>query len=771
MMPSQQPALRRTLVVSLLCGLLLGPWVWAWLPETRPAAAQGEPQLSVLLFASSASVRPGGRISLSLAARTTSAALRPVTLQLVLHGAASFADASTPSGVCTTGDTASTCQVSVSSDQPAGVTAQLAVAASASGGLTLNATAQGGGDTASAEPVLVQITGEPLSASTVSPSATGSAPRASTPQAANSVTATTTSTPPTPSAAPATPLLPGEGPDRCEPNDTLVQPCAVQTETDIADLSFVDGSPDVFSVLLKGGRTYTLRAASTTGIDPVITVYLAGALQTPIASNDDAATGSTAAVAQVTTASDAWYILQVDNKAPGDMRGKTYTLSARSAAPVEGAVGPTPAPTQAALGDILENNYSVESAVRLGWGVPYDLSLVCPQPHACVAGDHDFFWVPVKAGIELVAATYDLGPGADTVATLYRPDPTQQDAQAGPPGWRPLIANDDVAPGWTLRSQVALTPDWDGYALLVVAPSERGDPPALPAAAGPAGRYRLIVGSPALAAVSSVLAAQADGPPIAPTAPTAPPAPPTSQAVAPVVAAPPAADGREVIREESLTGVAVVAADDTPFYRAVPPADSDLLARYPRGAEVRLLGQTYAGYVKVQPDDAVAPGWMYAPSLRPLATASATPAVRAPDPTSGTGTPGAADAARPSVTAPAHLSLRLEPLEPAPLPTAAVAAPQARSITIETCVAAEDGRSCATPIADVSVEVLLVASQRVVAVARTDRDGRVTLSVSVPANARLAARVAALGVASDLDNETTRLPILMPPQSSSGGAP
>src|SRR5262249_28747253 len=155
-----------------------------------------------------------------------------------------------------------------------------------------------------------------------------------------------------------------------------------------SDLTFVDDAIDVYSFLLKGGRTYTIRAASSDGIDPSLTLYLAGATEQVIAQNDDAAVGSGDAVIQITTPADAWDLLQVDNKAPGDMQGRTYTLSARSSVPASGGSAPAASPTPAPPGDAYENNYSVETAARLGWGVPYDLSLICPELGACRSGDH-----------------------------------------------------------------------------------------------------------------------------------------------------------------------------------------------------------------------------------------------------------------------------------------------------------------------------------------------------------------------------------------------
>ncbi len=318
-------------------------------------------------------------------------------------------------------------------------------------------------------------------------------------------------------ATPGAPTVPaGTQPDVCEPNDSLVAPCALQTEVDQTGLNFVDGTPDVYSFLFKGGRVYTIAASSTNGIDPTIRVFIAGQTDNPVAENDDAAAGSPNASVQVAVPEDGWYIVDVTNRAPGDMRGKTYTLAARSStAPQQQSTTEKATPP----GDMLENNYDTNHAPRIAWGVPYDLSLECPDPRpdACFAGDHDFLMVPVKKGVPLIALTYDLGPGADTILTLYKPDPAQTSTTTGNiPGWNAVTSNDDSAPGRTLRSQVLLTPNWSGDALLIVAESERRTPPTVPPAFGPTGRYRLMVGSPAMDALQAVLNAQTDLEPVPP---------------------------------------------------------------------------------------------------------------------------------------------------------------------------------------------------------------------------------------------------------------
>ncbi|HEX6288244.1 MAG TPA: hypothetical protein VFZ66_03595 [Herpetosiphonaceae bacterium] len=634
----------------------------------------------------------------------------------------------------------------------------------------------------------------PTPTATSTPTAT--ATEVPTPTTAPTATATLTQTvAPTATPTPTpTALPPGYGPDACEPNNTLVQPCAIPTEVEVSNLSVVDGTTDVYSVLLKAQRHYTIRASSATGIDPVLKVYLAADTGRIVAENDDLAPGSGDAQVEIVITTDAWYLVEVKNQAPGEMRGRVYTVSVRSSAlagtPAPGTPTAPPVPTPLA-GDLLENNYDGDHAARIGWAVPYDLSLLCPDPapHACPAGDHDFLRVPVKAGVPFVALTYDLGPGADPYLSLYRPDAAQTVVGEGRlPGWRQQAVNDDGAPGWTLRSLVTLTPDWTGEALLVVASSARANPPVVPDADGPPGRYRLITGSPDHAALREVLAAQRDLPPTPTPAPTdvptpiltarpEPPAPPlptsvptpvptrapTSAPLPPAVATQPATDQREVVREASITGLAVVVKDGTRLYGAAPPADGDELASYPEGARVRLLGMSYRGWVKVQPDDSVTPGWMWGPNLRPLETVPAPGASAGPTPDGTTPPhPGGPAAPTPTIPATGDRPATVEDLAPQPLPTAVPPRPVGRTLTIEVCGAGARQSSCGTPLGGVRVEIVQAATARLLTQGLTDSSGKVRLSLSVPAGSTLLLRIPALGVASPLGETDTQIPVRVP---------
>ena len=568
------------------------------------------------------------------------------------------------------------------------------------------------------------------------------------------IVATPTPQPATATAQP-TVLPPGYGRDACDPNHSLQQPCALATETDSV-MNFNGGALDVFSFLLKGGRQYRIAATvgRAGGIDPAITMFLAGAADSPIGANDDEQIGDPSAAVTVTVQADAWYIVQVANRAPG-IEGRTYTLSARSVA----AAGDTSKPVATNPDDLIGNAYDPQHAARLAWNVPYDLSMVCPdvRPNACYAGRHAFLLLPVKRNVPFTAFTYDLGAGVDTVLTMYKPDSTQ--TQTGPgvlPGWVAVASNDDVAPGWTLRSQISFTPDWNSLALLVVAPSDRADLAPMPADGRP-GRYRLLVGSPALANIKVVLAGQQDLPPT----PVLPTPRPTGQPAPASVGAAPAStqDAREVIREACPTGQAVVGTQETGLYAAAPPGSDDRIAAYPAGALIKLLGQCYRGWVKVQPSDSVTPGWMWGPDLRPDELASApVPAGGTAGPTSTAlvgGTTGVRAVATPTIGVP---SVSLLPLEPVDLPAVMLARPAARAVTVEVCRSAK-GDACAEPLAGLRVDLLLSATRQVLTGNVTDAYGRVTLSVSVPAGSQVVLAIPALGLETPLGLNATELPV------------
>lgn len=583
---------------------------------------------------------------------------------------------------------------------------------------------------------------------------------------------------------PATTAQAGTGDDPCDPNGDLLRPCAVATETDIANLSFVRGNVDVFSVYLKGKRAYTISAtpSGTGGLDPVVTVFLANDTTTAIAENDDIVIGNPAAQVVVAVPESAWYLVRVTNTSPGTVQGLTYTFAAKSVIPANGGSGTggsTGGTTETLEGDIIGNAYSPDRAVPVAWGVPYDLTMECPddRPQACYDGRHTFLLVPVKSRVALMLLSYDLGAGVDTLFTLYAPDASQVQTGGGRyTGWREVARNDDVVPGWTLRSQLAVIPTWQGTALLVISPSAQTDLPPLSEAAR-VGRYRLMIGAPNLPAVVTILAAQTDLPP-------QPTARPTGQAAAAAVSTATGEDTREVIKETCPTGRAMTVTR-APLYAAAPPAANDLVAAYPPDAGVALLGSCYRGWVKVQPDDSVTPGWMWSPLLRPdgpltngaggsqtgglpggsgtlpgvpgLPGTTAMPTVigSMPQPTRiggenpGTGAnPGTGGVPQPTETPIPLPVLAVRSLQPTPVPLPQERAPVARTITVRICGgnAGLLGRDCDPVYVNVLVELLVVANERIVTSSVTGSDGSVVLTGSVRERTQIAVRVPALGL-------------------------
>jgi hypothetical protein len=129
--------------------------------------------------------------------------------------------------------------------------------------------------------------------------------------------------------------------------------------------------------------------------------------------------------------------------------------------------------------DALENNYDLAHAATIGVGISYALNFSCPDiVVGCVDGDHDYLRAPVKAGTRYLAATYDLGPGTDTVIELFEPEAAA-----------PFAGNDDHAPGLGLLSALSWVPAHDGVIVIRVGPAHHAGSPRAPGE-GTAGSYR-----------------------------------------------------------------------------------------------------------------------------------------------------------------------------------------------------------------------------------------------------------------------------------------
>jgi hypothetical protein len=103
--------------------------------------------------------------------------------------------------------------------------------------------------------------------------------------------------------------------------------------------------------------------------------------------------------------------------------------------------------------------------------------------------------------------------------------------------------------------------------------------------------------------------------------------------------------------------------------------------------------------------------------------------------------------------------LDLSILDPLTVPTSVGGQPVARTVRVTLCAAAArpGETTCASPIRNMRVDLVLAATQTTLVQNTTDRDGTVTLSASVPDGTMLLVRVSALGVQSELRNQTATL--------------
>ncbi|MEM8535305.1 MAG: PPC domain-containing protein [Chloroflexota bacterium] len=574
---------------------------------------------------------------------------------------------------------------------------------------------------------------------------------------------------PTPTLEP----VPGTQEDACEPNDTLLEPCAIPAYTVITDLTFVDDDNDVYSVFLKASRTISVAVDVSDGIDPVVTVYRADDTETVIAENDDVSVEDVSSEVSFPVETDGWYLIQVDNRASGSMEGYTYTITTRGTAEAAESVDEVPSHEALAF-DVFEPNHMPDLAGRIGWGVPYDLNLLCPVEHmvsvaaACPAGDHDYFRMQTTAGISMTILTYNLAPGLNTTVTVHKPDVAQEHNEAGAvAGWRAIYANDDVFPGWTMRSRIDFTPDWTGGALVVVANAERDNPARVPDDVTDPGRYGLMVGPPNLAPIRELISTFDDIPPtpepdlplehgdssqtLSPTAlittTLVPTGVPQDYEIQPGVAN----DPREVVSGECMTGTGRVHnAEGTMLWAAKNPTETDAVVLLSVNTEVALLGECEGRWVHVAPTIYVSSGWVAYPDIEPLNVVSpwgdessahrdqivpweTTPTV-SPSPDDIPISERDDDVGLPEVTPPVSESTSLEvtPIGPAPVPTVEQPERAARVALVEVCaLEPSTPQTCATPLTDVLVHVSHGATRERLGSGRTDANGVARISVSV----------------------------------------
>lgn len=560
------------------------------------------------------------------------------------------------------------------------------------------------------------------------------------------------------------------GPDACEPNETRAAACALALDAVNGPFSFAPvGDQDWYRVELPAsGLQTTFTVRGTAGLD----------LLTTISRDDGTPLASIASPAMATTLAPdvaGGVVIRVENRAPGVGDQEQYNLELRQALP------PPPAPPEAGSSapqpDALENNWNPATAAPIAVGVVYELNFVCPVAWGCAGGDHDYLRLPVKAGLRYLIATFDLGPGVDTVLDLFWGDEGQ-----------PLATNDDAAPGASFLSVLRWVAPADGEAILRIGPRAGGLVPTVPDA--PAGSYRFAVAlaeSDLAHQLEERIADQTNAPTPTPTARAITPSSGVAAGPAPAAApaAPPPLPTTVPISADAPTGSARVSVAETAL-REGPSAAAPVIQNLPAETVVTLLGQSSGAWVRVQPAAGVVPGWVRAVDLV-REDIAATTTTTLPDPTAAAGgangspQPAASPNAIPVTPTSASQALVVEPLEPVAPPL--LSPPVQRiplALTVRLVAVAEPpqasaGRppptivpAAARPLPAVRVH-LVDAFGDVLAEALTNTDGSVTLTSSLPVGAAVFVQLPAAGLRVPVEPTQTTLLIALPDQLQRGG--
>jgi hypothetical protein len=566
---------------------------------------------------------------------------------------------------------------------------------------------------------------------------------------------------------PAPTALANQRPDRCEPNDTVEHACVLALDAIHGPFTFLpEGDQDVYSIDLgpEPGLVLEVTIRTTAGLDVRTTITRAGTTE-PLAI-------ISSPVISTTLPSDlsGWLVLRVENRAPHIAAGESYRIEVRRVLPPAAPVMPAVNENSRVLPDRLENNYDPYHAAAIGVGVVYDLTFACPDPRpgACAGGDHDYLAVPVKAGVRYLIATFDLGPGVDTVIDLFWGDTTT-----------PAATNDDARPGASFVSALRWRAPADGVALIRIGPRTGGVTPTV--FDDKAGSYRFTVvleGSDLGRQVAARVAAQTG---------------------AGETAGGRAAGGRGATTARTPTAT-LIPTTDAPQGPAVVQATTTVLREEPGTASgviqtlqqedvVALLGQASGAWVRVQPASGVVPGWVYGPDLRALdaltapasAQATSVAPAQAPALPGGATTPPPTAAPRPSAS-PTPALPRVQALEPVPLPPATPPAPREPRTVVVTLAAVPEGVQVPTtqpgrphptltqdtvrPLVGVRVQLVTVFGD-LLAEALTDANGHVTLTRDLPPATAVVVRVPALGIAADVAVDTPTLTIFVPEGATS----
>lgn len=564
-------------------------------------------------------------------------------------------------------------------------------------------------------------------------------------------------------------------PDACELNDTPAQACPLPLDTVSGPFTIVpERDQDFYRLELpqEASIQTLITVRSTPGLDLVLSARQGDTL---VASGTFSLTLAPTIVGPV--------MLRVENRDPRPAAGEQYRIEVR-----RGIVAPTRPESEqqnASVPDILENNWSFDTATAVGVDLVYDLSFACPDPRpdACPGGDHDYLFVPVKAGMAYLIATFDLDPGVDSVVELF----WGSTATA-------IAGSDDYAPGGAL-SALHWTAPSDGILGIRIAPRNGGLHQQLPAAKT---GYRFAVATIAgelARKLEETIRAQANVPKPTPTAaPVAAPAGSSSgggngRGTGAPAAPPPVGGG--VVQESISAGPAIIIRETV--LRRDPNERATTLATLAPETQVSVRGPVSGLWVSVESEASILPGWVRWSDLQRVPSASpesaAAEAGTPPAPTSigagpstglesphsqqalgATTRAGASASASPGDTAivsvsaldPALPSLPPSPVARVPFTLAVTIAATDRPLTTgSTLGMATPTPNLSQPVAQVRVQLLNVFGD-VLAEGLTTTQGLVTLSRDVQPGQALLVRMPAWGVELPLAPQQSRLIVTIP---------
>ena len=651
--------------------------------------------LTLDLFSSVSTATPGQQVSITATLKASGLTHERVRLTISLSAAGSVRDIASAAGECAiTTPTTAQCTLSVRNVGASATVQAIMRSQTSAPALVANATAISDGDNTvvQAEPVTIAIVGDPVATETERPTSTvtRSATATHTPSSTERATETNEAT--------ATPPL-GQRPDACEPNDEPQKACVLQLDAVNGPYTLLpETDRDEYSVDLGSAppSPTVVWVRAVEGLDLVTTIRHADT-DALIATLASPAISTTIPVDVV-----GWVRLRVEQRSPAAVASPIYRIELRQhdvlpapplATPPSGRVPP----------DALENNWNPQTATPIAVGYAYDLNFTCPVIWGCPGGDFDYLRVPVKAGIPYLLATFDLGPGVDTVLDLFWGSETV-----------PVASNDDAHPGYSGLSLLRWTAPSDGEIVVRIGPRTGGTLAVVPDKQ--AGTYRFAVAmadSPFGRDLLERVQGQADietstatptmPPPVAqPRVPSRPPEPAPS-APSPVeaprtTASTPVVTPTTAVVPNVPKGVAMTVTTAT--LQLQPDAGSAPLATLPPDTLVTLLGESSGLWVRVAAPNVVLPGWLRSTDLQrvsasvpqppaPPTSSAATAAAGGGGSASGNGT---STGPTPTATGAASITL-LDPVPPPQPP----APPQRVSHTVRVIVV-EAGTLPPTPL-------------------------------------------------------------------------